>query len=83
MVQIMNESTAGSRLGTAFGEGISRGLSGLAELKMHQMKQAQVAKGLKAMGLSDDKVGALSQLDPMTLNTYLKQVLQEPQNALF
>ena len=83
MVQIMNESTAGGRLGTAFGEGISRGLSGLAELKMHQMKQAQVAKGLKAMGLSDDKVGALSQLDPMTLNTYLKQVLQEPQNALF
>ena len=83
MVQIMNESTAGGRLGQAWGEGISRGLSGLAELKLQQMKQAQVAKGLKAMGIPDDKVGALSQLDPQTLNTYLKQVLQEPQNARF
>lgn len=82
MVQIVQGSNAGGRLGTQLGAGLSTGLEMLAQNKLNQFaqrqQQMQQAKGLGALeGISPAMAQDLALLDPQTLQTALKGLQEQ------
>jgi hypothetical protein len=75
MVQIYNEPS----LGKIIGSGLAQSLNALAENKMRQVHQRNIAGGLQAANknISEDQAMSLANLDPSTLNQVLKQMQEQ------
>ena len=82
MVYILpQQESFGGMLGKGLGEGISEGLRTYANLRLQDMQrrhaQQRTASGLQALMYSPEDAQALSQLDPMLLQTVLKENLRQ------
>ena len=84
-MQVINDTTFGGNLGTAFGTGLGNVLQGLAESKAQQLHHRQTAAGLQkipGLNLSAEDAEQLSYLattHPQLFNMAVKQKLQTSQ----
>ena len=88
-MQVINDTTFGGNLGTAFGTGLGNVLSGLAEAKAQQLHQRQTAAalqkfpGLNLSAQDADELSYLATTHPQLFNMAVKQKLQTSGNQNF
>lgn len=87
MPQIINQESAGGRLGSALGTGLGQGLQYLAEHKLNTLlgekKRKSTLGGLEALGFNPEEAESVSYLSPEIQNQIIKQKIQQPNQEAY
>src|SRR5579872_3563033 len=89
-IQILpKELTSSEQIGGAISQGLGSGLQQLlqnmAQQKARQMQTMQIGRGLQGLGLNitPEQANTIASLPESTLNQFIKQKLQEPQQQAY
>lgn len=76
MAQVIQDTTAGGRIGASFGNALSQGLQQLAQHKMNQLSQRNQARAYGLMNLPQNFAQGLAMLSPNEREAVLKTYVE-------